>query len=125
MKPSFLFILCLFFSFSCASDQQTEKKSTAKTQKANLNYEQVSVEICNCVSPLAELNKEIEFLVKTERKEKALAMLKEVQEKQELLEDCIDNLESKYKSEDLVESEKMFAYLKKKCPETAEYLSGN
>lgn len=124
MRYLFLFIAGLFFSFSCTNDASSNNTATSTAPQKKIDYEIVSQEICDCVDPLSKLNKEIEFLVKTERKDKAMEMLKDVQAKQDELEDCIEALEKKYSSEDIVENDKMFSYLKKKCPTTAEYLSG-
>ena len=115
------FFLCLL---ACSNEASSDQSNSASSSSIKIDYDDVSQQICGCVDPLAKLNKEIEFLVKTEKKDKAMELLKEVQLKQEALEDCIQKIEDKYDSNGLVENKKIFSYLKKKCPDTAAYLSG-
>lgn len=119
-----LLAITLLICFSCQSEPNTGSSHTDESKKSmKIDYPTIAQQICDCVAPLAEINREIEFMVKADRKDEAMEILKEVQKENERTEACLDAIENKYPNNDVIESSAITSLLKKKCPKTEAFLS--
>jgi len=86
------------------------------------DYDQMAKDLCNCMRPLADMNKEIQTLVKAGKTDKVAELFAEVEKIAVDGEICAKSLEDKY---GIVEGEsevKATAALKKNCPDIAQML---
>jgi len=110
-------------ALACQNDTSVSNTNTKNDLPSNINYSAVAQKICDCVAPLAEINKEVEFMIKADRKDEAMELLKEVQKRSESTGHCLDNIENAYPNTGLIESKKITSLLERKCPQTAAFLS--
>ncbi len=121
-KSCILLSLLCIISFSCQTDAGTKETKNQTQISKEIDYPSVAQKICDCVAPLAEINKEVEFMVKADRKDEAMNLLEEVQKRNETTEACLDKIEKEYPNAGLIESKMITSLLAKKCPATAEFL---
>ena len=116
-------IICLLTS-ACQNDTTVSSNTNPKNNPpVEVDYPAVAKKICDCVAPLAEINKEVEFMIKADRKDEAMELLKEVQKRNDSTEQCINKIERAYPNTGLIESKKITSLLEKNCPQTAAFLS--
>lgn len=125
MKYKHLLLVTIICFLACTCQNETNVSNTNSKNKSSIevDYPAVAQQICDCVAPLAEINKEVEFMVKADRKDEAMDLLKEVQKRNDSTEQCINEIEKTYPNAGLIESKKITSLLEKKCPKTAAFLS--
>ena len=110
MKKTFIALLALVFFTACSSGGD-------KT-----DYDQMAKDLCSCMRPLADMNKQIKNLVaegKTDEVSKLFATVEEIAKEGEA---CALSLEEKYGVVEGESETKASAALKKHCADIAEML---
>jgi len=111
-KLSLLILLILSVSlFSC------------KSKKMATDYDAMAKELCDCMSPLVEMNETIQKLTQAGDTEAVGEMFSELEAKFAEGEECTLNLEKKYGEMNTPEEEaKGKAALRKVCPKVADMM---
>ena len=110
MKKTFFALVALVFFAACGS-------SGDKT-----DYDQMAKDLCSCMRPLADMNKQIKDLVaegKTDEVSKLFAEVEKIAGEGEV---CALSLEDKYGVVEGESETKASAALKKHCPDIAQML---
>ncbi len=82
----------------------------------------MAIDLCQCMRPLADMNKEIKRLVEEGKTSEVAALFSEVEKLATEGENCANALEDKYGIVDKKSEDKASAALKKHCPDIAEML---
>ena len=107
MKKTIFLIISLLY-IACNSEQK--------------NYDQMAVDLCGCMRPLADVNQKIKQLINEGKTSEAAALFEEVEKVSTKGEACANALEEKYGIVDEKGERKASAALKKHCPDIAKML---
>lgn len=108
----FIFLLICIGLLSC------------KGKKAETDYNAMAKELCNCMTPLVEMNDDIQELTAAGDTEAVGQMFQKLEAKFAEGERCAVNLENKYGKMNEPEQEaKAQAALEKHCPRVAEMMN--
>lgn len=94
-------------------------KNTSKDTK---DYNQMAIDLCNCMRPLADMNQQIKSLVREGKTQEVADLFAEVERIAAEGETCATSLEEKYGVVEGASEEKATAALKKNCPDIAAML---
>jgi hypothetical protein len=102
-------IACLFiFALSCSNGR---------------TFEKMAEELCTCMKPLADLQKEVEALAKEGKTDEIPLLFSKMEKMSAQGDECVQNLEEKYGVVTGPEEEEANAAFKKACPEIAAMLA--
>jgi len=111
MKKTLLAIMTMVLIFTACKNGGKQK-----------NYDQMAKDLCGCMRPLAEVNKQIKSLVSEGKTQEVSALFAKVEAIAKEGEACASSLELKYGVVEGESEKKTSAALKKHCPDIAAML---
>ena len=97
---------------------------SCKSSKPETDYEAMAKELCNCMSPLVDMNEKIQELTKAGDTEAVGSMFSDLEAKFAEGERCAAALETKYGAlNEPGEEAKAKAAIEKNCPKVAEMMN--
>jgi len=99
------------------------QKTTPESSNSSLDVNKVATELCACMQPLIDLNKQIQGLAEAGKTDEISSLITEVERLSTEGEACTERLEAKYGEVKGANEKKVEAAMAKTCPEVAKMLS--
>jgi len=120
-KTALILLVCSLTLFACKSDKK--KTTTPESSNSSLDVNKVATELCACMQPLIDLNKQIQGLAEAGKTDEISSLITEVERLSTEGEACTERLEAKYGEVKGANEKKVEAAMAKTCPEVAKMLS--
>lgn len=115
-------IACLSMT-ACKSDKKTSSNTNTSSSKTTSEINKIATELCACMQPLIDLNKQIQTLAEEGKTEEISSLITEVERLSEEGDACADRLEEKYGDIQGNDKQKVESAMEKTCPEVAKMLA--
>ena len=119
MKKLLLPLLVFTLFAACKNTNQHKNQSDKK------DYNQMAIDLCNCMRPLADMNEQIKSLIQEGKTQEVADLFSKVEQIAAEGEACATSLEEKYGVVAGESEQKATAALKKNCPDIAAMLERN
>ena len=121
LKTALFLLIACFTIIACKIDKK--KTNSSESTSSSLDVNQVATELCACMQPLIDLNKQIQELAEAGKTDEISSLITEVERLSTEGEACTERLEAKYGEVKGTNEKKVEAAMAKTCPEVAKMLS--